>query len=155
MSASSSHSRQSSHPTIAGRQVIVDRKSTEWMLMIQGDLDRNGSAFATAVKMLSQYQGSPNILLTVAALATQGDILELGTGASSSPLLHRIAEAGRRGSVSLSFVFVPVITIFFFCIPSMFMITRHGVGRHRLLLDPAGGRHLPRPLLAPGLPLLH
>merc|ERR1719234_1644668 len=73
-------SRQSSHPTIAGRQVIVDRKSTEWTLMIQGDLDRNGSAFATAINMLSQNQASPNILLTVAALATQGDILELGTG---------------------------------------------------------------------------
>jgi len=93
-------SRQSSHPTIAGRQVIVDRKSTDWTLMIQGDLDRNGSAFATAANMLSQNQYSPNILLTVAALATRGDILELGAGASSSPLLHRIAEAGKRGMVS-------------------------------------------------------
>ena len=78
----------------------MDRKSTEWTLMIQGDLDRNGSAFATAANMLSQNQYSPNILLTVAALATRGDILELGAGASSSPLLHRIAEAGKRGGVS-------------------------------------------------------
>ena len=68
--------------------------------MIQGDLDRNGSAFATAVQMLSENEDSPNILLTVAALATRGDILELGTGVSSSPLLHRIAEAGQRGSES-------------------------------------------------------
>ena len=77
----------------------MDRKSTEWMLMIQGDLDRNGSAFATAVNLLSQNQGSQsNILLTVAALATRGDILELGTGVTSSPLLHRIAEADKRGT---------------------------------------------------------
>ena len=82
----------------------MDRKSTEWMLMIQGDLDRNGSAFATAVNLLSQNQGSQsNILLTVAALATRGDILELGTGVSSSPLLHRIEEAGKRGSLSSLF----------------------------------------------------
>ena len=80
--------------------------------MIQGDLDRNGSALATAVNMLSQNQGSPNILLTVAAFATQGDILELGTGVSSSPLLHRIAEAGKRGSVSTVVNIVFIVTVF-------------------------------------------
>lgn len=119
------HSRQSSHPTIAGRRVIVDRKSTEWTLMIQGDLDRNGSAFATAVNMLSQNQASPNILLTVAALATQGDILELGTGVFSSPLLHRIAEAGKRGNVPSTLSSLSSSSPF--CIPS---IGRHGVSRH-------------------------
>ena len=91
--------RQSAHPKIAGRRVVVDRKSSEWTLMIEGDLDRkgNGSAFAKAVNMLSQSEPAPNILLTVAALASRGDILELGTSVSSSPLLHRIAEAGNRG----------------------------------------------------------
>ena len=91
--------RQSSHPKIAGRRVVVDRKSSEWTLMIEGDLERKGnsSAFAKAVNMLSQSEPAPNILLTVAALATRGDILELGTSVSSSPLLHRIAEAGNRG----------------------------------------------------------
>ena len=91
--------RQSGHPKIAGRRVVVDRKSSEWTLMIEGDLDEkgNGSAFAKAVNMLSQSEPAPNILLTVAALATRGDILELGTSVSSSPLLHRIAEAGNRG----------------------------------------------------------
>jgi len=94
--------RQSTDPKIAGRRVVVDRKSSEWTLMIEGDLDRkgNGSAFAKAVNMLSQSEPAPNILLTVAALATRGDILELGTSVSSSPLLHRIAEAGNRGMVS-------------------------------------------------------
>ena len=91
--------RQSSHPKIAGRRVVVDRKSSEWTLMIEGDLDGkgNGSAYAKAVNMLSQSEPAPNILLTVAALASRGDILELGTSVSSSPLLHRIAEAGNRG----------------------------------------------------------
>ena len=92
--------RQSTDPKIAGRRVVVDRKSSEWTLMIEGDLDGkgNGSAFAKAVNMLSQSEPAPNILLTVAALATKGDILELGTSASSSPLLHRIAEAGKRSN---------------------------------------------------------
>ena len=91
--------RQSPQPKIAGRRVVVDRKSSEWTLMIEGDLDGKGndSAFAKAVNMLSQSEPAPNILLTVAALATKGDILELGTSVSSSPLLHRIAEAGNRG----------------------------------------------------------
>ena len=103
--------RQSPHPKIAGRRVVVDRKSSEWTLMIEGDLDGkgNGSAFAKAVNMLSQSEPAPNILLTVAALATRGDILELGTSVSSSPLLHRIAEAGNRGYYVVG---VSVIAIF-------------------------------------------
>ena len=103
--------RQAAHPKIAGRRVVVDRKSSEWTLMIEGDLDRkgNGSAFAKAVNMLSQSEHAPNILLTVAALATRGDILELGTSVSSSPLLHRIAEAGNRGYYVVG---VSVIAIF-------------------------------------------
>ena len=93
--------RQSTDPKIAGRRVVVDRKSSERTLMIEGDLDMdrkgNSSAFSKAVNMLSQSEPAPNILLTVAALATRGDILELGTSVSSSPLLHRIAGAGNRG----------------------------------------------------------
>ena len=84
--------RQSTDPKIAGRRVVVDRKSSKWTLMIEGDLDMDRKG-----NMLSQSEPVPNILLTVAALATRGDILELGTSVSSSPLLHRIAEAGNRG----------------------------------------------------------
>ena len=106
------NSRLSSQPTIAGRQVIVDRKSTEWTLLMKGGLDRNGSAFSKAAKMISESEASPNLLLTVAGFSTKGDILELGTGPISSPLLHRIAEDGKRGCVSLASEF----RIMFICI---------------------------------------
>ena len=106
--------RQSPHPKIAGRRVVVDRKSSEWTLMIKGDLDGkgNGSAFAKAGNMLSQSEPVPNILLTVAALATRGDILELGTSVSSSPLLHRIAEAGKRSNYVVGVFVIAIFKVF-------------------------------------------
>ena len=47
------------------------------------------------------YYGSNSIPLTAAALLTDGDLLELGMGLFSTPLLHEIAADSDRNLVSI------------------------------------------------------
>ena len=95
------------HPIWAGRRVFTDKRGP-WTSIIQGDLDESGKVFDKAVatfgsnQVISPYWekfnpshsgwGSHVRLLTAAALASQGDILELGTGFFSTPLLHQIVK---------------------------------------------------------------
>ena len=65
--------------------------------------DRGGLGHGQEGEQLSLFQGGQHALSewTCAEHPSHrgriGDILELGTSVSSSPLLHRIAEAGNRG----------------------------------------------------------
>ena len=76
-------------------------------LLFQGDMDKTGAVFDKVVSTFSsgditpywdQFNpthsgwGSHVRLLTAAALSTTGDILELGTGFFSTPLLHQIVK---------------------------------------------------------------
>ena len=75
--------------------------------MLKGDLDTTGEVFDKAVSMFNTEKsvalyykynpehsswGSHIHLLSAAALATSGDIMEIGTGFFSTPVLHEIAE---------------------------------------------------------------
>lgn len=108
--------RRSDNPVWAGRRVFTDKRGP-WTSVIQGDKDKTGAVFDTVVSTFSsgsitpyweQFNpthsgwGSHVRLLTAAALSTQGDILELGTGFFSTPLLHQIVkeEGGKRMIIS-------------------------------------------------------
>ena len=79
---------------------------------MQGDLDTFGEAFANMRKLWDSKEaqrvyasmnpdhgefGTHMRLLWAAAKASKGDVLEMGTGAFSTPMLHNLtASAGRR-----------------------------------------------------------
>jgi len=109
-------SRRTDDPVWSGRRVFTDKRGP-WTSVIQGDKDKTGSVFDKVVSTFTsgsitpyweQFNpshsgwGSHVRLLTAAALSTKGDILELGTGFFSTPLLHQIVkeEGGRRMIVS-------------------------------------------------------
>lgn len=110
------NTRKTDSPIWAGRRVFTDKRGP-WTSVIQGDMDKTGAVFDKVVSAFSSGEitpywdqfnpthsgwGSHVRLLTAAALSTTGDILELGTGFFSTPLLHQIVkeEGGRRMIVS-------------------------------------------------------
>jgi len=110
------NSRRTDKPIWAGRRVFTDTRGP-WTSVIQGDVDKTGEVFDKVVSKFSSGEitpywekfnpthsgwGSHVRLLTAAALATRGDILELGTGFFSTPLLHQIVkeEVGERMVIS-------------------------------------------------------
>jgi len=99
--------RNSPEPRIDGRRIFTDKKQTPWASFIQGDLDPTGEIFDSAVERFTSGSvdhyydkfnptksgwGSHIRILAAAALSTQGDILELGTGFFSTPLLNSIVR---------------------------------------------------------------
>lgn len=86
--------------------------------LIKGDLDRDGAAFKRATnlfktssqvqQLFSEYNphnvstGSHITLLASAVLATTGDVLELGTGFFSTPLLHSMVKSTRGSRTIVS-----------------------------------------------------
>ena len=75
--------------------------------MFKGDLDTTGEVFDKAVSIFNTGEtsafydkynpgksgwGSHIKLLSAAAMATSGDIMEIGTGFFSTPVLHEILE---------------------------------------------------------------
>ena len=100
--------RHGSHPVWAGRRIFTDPRPGVWTSLIQGDLDEDGEVFDEVVNIFNDGVkveefwkefnpggsgwGSHVRLLAAAALATGGDVLELGTGHFSTPLLHRIVQ---------------------------------------------------------------
>jgi hypothetical protein len=113
--------RNSDSPTWAGRRVFTDKGQSSWTSVIQvkflnirnipvhpqGDLDKDGAVFDKVITIYNAGVTIPFVtkhnpsnsswrshirLLTAAALATKGDLLEMGTGYFSTPLLHRIVE---------------------------------------------------------------
>ena len=87
-------------------------RGAAWTTAVQGDLDHSGEAFAKMLQLWDSQEawtvysslnpdhgefGTHTRLLWAAAKATQGDVLEMGTGAFSTPMLHNLtASAGRR-----------------------------------------------------------
>ena len=85
----------------------MDKEGREaaWTTAVQGDLDHSREAFAKMLKFWDSEEartvysslnpdhgeyGTHTRLLWAAAKATQGDILEMGTGAFSTPMLHNL-----------------------------------------------------------------
>ena len=122
----------------------MDKEGREaaWTTAVQGDLDPSGEVFAKMVNLWKSLEaetvstslnpehgefGSHIRLLWAAAKASQGDVLEMGTGSFSTPMLHNITSAGRRlvsaetDSGWLS------------------KFKEQGVGHHQLLLVPVYG----------------
>ena len=93
---------------IKGGKVHTSAEGTGYhTTIIQGNLDTTGEIFARAVSILEAGEtshfyrkynaenngwGSHIRLISAAALATSGDILELGSGYFSTPMLHQIIE---------------------------------------------------------------
>ena len=127
------------------RAAFVDKegKANAWTTVVQGDLDPYGEAFAYMHKLWDSEEaqmvyallnpdqgefGTHARLLWAAAKATQGDILEMGTGAFSTPMLHNLTASADRGLVSAE-------------TDSAWLskFQQEGVGRHQLLLVPVYG----------------
>ena len=90
----------------------MDKEGREnaWTTAVQGDLDPSGEFFANMRKIWHSDEartasaslnpdhgefGTHTRLLWAAAKASQGDILEMGTGAFSTPMLHNLT--GEKG----------------------------------------------------------
>jgi len=99
--------QNSEEPRMDGRRVFTDKSQIPWASFIQGDLDPTGEIFDAAVakfksgevdKYYDEFNpdksgwGSHIKILAAAALSTQGDILECGTGFFSTPLLNKIVK---------------------------------------------------------------
>ena len=106
-------SRKTGHQVWAGRKVFTDKRGP-WACVIQGDLDKTGAVFDKVVQIfksgaVKKYEdklnptnsnwGSHVGVLAAAALSTKGDILELGTGFFSTPLLHQMVQEEVRDSI--------------------------------------------------------
>lgn len=107
-------SKNSQNPIWGGRSAFVDKEGREnaWTTAVQGDLDPSGEFFANMRKIWHSDEartasaslnpdhgefGTHTRLLWAAAKASQGDILEMGTGAFSTPMLHNLTgETGRN-----------------------------------------------------------
>ena len=91
----------------------MDKEGREaaWTTAVQGDLDPSGEVFSKMANLWKSLEaetvstslnpehgefGSHIRLLWAAAKASQGDVLEMGTGSFSTPMLHNITSAGRR-----------------------------------------------------------
>ena len=90
-------------------------RGNAWTTVVQGDLDPSGEVFANMRKLWNSEEaravydslnpdhgefGTHTRLLWAAAKASQGDILEMGTGAFSTPMLHDLTESTGRQLVS-------------------------------------------------------
>ena len=123
--------RNSPEPRIDGRRIFTDKRQTPWASFIQviplfrgsdffelyqGDLDPTGEIFDSAVErftsgVVDHYYdkfnpsksgwGSHIRILAAAALSTKGDILELGTGFFSTPLLNTIVRESKVSKIQL------------------------------------------------------
>lgn len=97
--------------TVIVNSFLVEKQI--WTTVIQGDLDTDGETFNSVVTafrtMFKDVNGAyrhynkenkdygTHLRLTLtAALLTQGDILELGTGQFSTEILHRVLEEERE-----------------------------------------------------------
>ena len=124
------------------RSAFVDKEGREaaWTTAVQGDLDHSREAFAKMLKFWDSEEartvysslnpdhgeyGTHTRLLWAAAKATQGDILEMGTGAFSTPMLHNLTGrslvSAETDSAWLS------------------KFQEQGFGHHQLLLVPVYG----------------
>ena len=114
-----------------------------WTTAVQGDLDPSGEVFAKMHELwLSEEArevysslnpdhgefGTHTRLLWAAAKASQGDILEMGTGAFSTPMLHNLTGSAGRSLVSAE-------------TDSAWLskFQEQGLGHHQLLLVPVYG----------------
>ena len=114
-----------------------------WTTAVQGDLDPSGEVFANMHKLwLSEEArevyaslnpghgefGTHTRLLWAAAKASQGDVLEMGTGAFSTPMLHNLTGSAGRSLVSAE-------------TDSAWLskFQEQGLGHHQLLLVPVYG----------------
>ena len=127
------------------RAAFVDKegRGNAWTTVVQGDLDPSGEVFANMRKLWDSEEarrvyaslnpgqgefGTHARLLWAAAKATQGDILEMGTGAFSTPMLHNLTGSAGRSLVSAETDSVWL---------SKFQ--KQGLGHHQLLLVPVYG----------------
>ena len=127
------------------RAAFVDKegRGNAWTTVVQGDLDPSGEVFANMRKLWDSEEarrvyaslnpgqgefGTHARLLWAAAKATQGDILEMGTGAFSTPMLHNLT-----GSVGRRLVSAETDSAW------LSKFKEQGVGHHQLLLVPVYG----------------
>ena len=127
------------------RAAFVDKegRGNAWTTVVQGDLDPSGEVFANMRKLWDSEEarrvyaslnpgqgefGTHARLLWAAAKATQGDILEMGTGAFSTPMLHNLT-----GSVGRRLVSAETDSAW------LSKFKEQGVGHHQLLLVPVCG----------------
>ena len=127
------------------RPAFVDKegRGNAWTTVVQGDLDPSGGVFANMRKLWDSEEarrvyaslnpgqgefGTHARLLWAAAKATQGDILEMGTGAFSTPMLHNLT-----GSVGRRLVSAETDSAW------LSKFKEQGVGHHQLLLVPVYG----------------
>ena len=123
----------------------MDKEGREyaWTTAVQGDLDPSGEAFANMRKLWNSEEarevyaslnpdhseyGTHTRLLWAAAKASQGDVLEMGTGNFSTPMLHNLTGSAGRSLVSAETDSVWL---------SKFQ--KQGLGHHQLLLVPVYG----------------
>ena len=121
-------------------------RGNAWTTVVQGDLDSSGEIFAIMRKLWNSEEagavydslnpdhgefGTHTRLLWAAAKASQGDILEMGTGAFSTPMLHDLTESTGRQLVSAE-------------TDSAWLakFKEQGGGHHQLLLVPVYGWHI-------------
>ena len=114
-----------------------------WTTAVQGDLDPSGEVFAKMHQLwLSEEArevyaslnpdhgefGTHTRLLWAAAKASQGDVLEMGTGNFSTPMLHNLTGSAGRSLVSAE-------------TDSAWLskFQEQGLGHHQLLLVPVYG----------------
>ena len=127
------------------RPAFVDKEGREaaWTTAVQGDLDPAGEVFANMRKLWNSEEartvyaslnpdhgefGTHTRLLWAAAKASQGDVLEMGTGAFSTPMLHNLTASAGRSLVSAE-------------TDSAWLskFKEQGFGHHQLLLVPVYG----------------
>ena len=118
-------------------------RGNAWTTAVQGDLDPSGEVFAKMHKLWFSEEarevyaslnpnhgefGTHTRLLWAAAKASQGDVLEMGTGAFSTPMLHNLTGSAGRSLVSAE-------------TDSAWLskFQEQGLGHHQLLLVPVYG----------------
>ena len=128
------------------RSAFVDKEGSEaaWTTAVQGDLDPSGKAFAEMLKLWDSEEartvhaslnpdhgefGTHTRLLWAAAKASQGDVLEMGTGAFSTPMLHNLTSASADRSLVSAETDSAWLSKF----------QEQGFGHHQLLLVPVYG----------------
>ena len=128
------------------RSAFVDKEGREaaWTTAVQGDLDPSGEAFAKMLNFWDSEEartvynslnpdhgefGTHTRLLWAAAKASQGDVLEMGTGAFSTPMLHNLTSASAGRSLVSAETDSAWLSKF----------QEQGNGHHQLLLVPVYG----------------
>ena len=118
-------------------------KGDAWTTAVRGDLDRSGEVFAKMQKLWRSKEaktiyaslnpdhgefGTHSRLLWAAAKASEGNILEMGTGTFSTTMLHNLTKITGRALVSAE-------------TDSSWLskFRKQGFGHHQLLLVPVYG----------------